>query len=308
MVTDPTEPKLRDIFRADYCMTEFGGATLPDRYNRPSRTYYHVSGEKGSATINVVCKGRPGHGSLPKSCDNALVKAAEVVRCLANYWSPTIITPEWRNIMAASDAPWIVRTCLTSTWLAPAIIRLLLLLGHPLGSAAHASTRLTLSPNHLTGTHKSNVVPGTAVVEVDGRLMPGQDKAYLIRELERALGRRRMASGDYEIRIRHFFPATTSPVDTPLWKAMEKAGRVLVDGTMFVNGLLTGATDSRFFRHHCGAIAYGTSLFQPELTLDKLMKSIHGDNERISVASLGISVQYFVLTILYMLGAAEEAS
>jgi acetylornithine deacetylase/succinyl-diaminopimelate desuccinylase-like protein len=138
--------------------------------------------------------------------------------------------------------------------------------------------------------------------------MPGQDKAYLIRELERALGRRRMASGDYEIRIRHFFPATTSPVDTPLWKAMEKAGRVLVDGTMFVNGLLTGATDSRFFRHHCGAIAYGTSLFQPELTLDKLMKSIHGDNERISVASLGISVQYFVLTILYMLGAAEEAS
>lgn len=283
-------------------MTEFGGATLIDRHSRPTTTYFHVNGEKGMASLEVLCKGTPGHGSLPLNGDNALVKAAGVVKSLANYWAPTIITPEWRNVMSASDAPWIVRACLTSTWLAPPFIRFLLWLKHPLGPAAHALTRLTLSPNHLTGTFKNNVVPGSAVVEVDGRLMPGQDEAYLIRQVEKALGKRRMASGDYEIKIKHFFPATTSTIDTPLWRAMERAADVLVPGATFACGLLCGATDSRFFRRGCGAVAYGTSLFGPALTVDRLMASIHGDNERFPVESLGMSVQYFLLTSLYMLG------
>jgi hypothetical protein len=37
-----------------------------------------------------------------------------------------------------------------------------------------------------------------------------------------------------------------------------------------------------------------------------MMASIHGDNERISVESLAMSVQYFLLTSLYMLGGKEE--
>ena len=132
--------------------------------------------------------------------------------------------------------------------------------------------------------------------------MPGQDEAYLIRQVEKALGKRRMASGDYEIKIKHFFPATTSTIDTPLWRAMERAADVLVPGATFACGLLCGATDSRFFRRGCGAVAYGTSLFGPALTVDRLMASIHGDNERFPVESLGMSVQYFLLTSLYMLG------
>ena len=295
---------LRDVFKSDYCMTEFGGATLIDRNRQPTTTYFHVNGEKGMASLEVLCKGIPGHGSLPLNGDNALVKAAEVIKCLADYWAPTIITPEWRNVISASDAPWIVRACLKSTWLAQPFIRFLLWLKHPLGPVAHALTRLTLSPNHLTGTLKSNVVPGSAVIEVDGRLMPGQDEAYLLKQVERALGKRRMASGEYEITIKHFFPATTSAIDTPLWSAMEQAAGVLVPGAKFVCGLLTGATDSRFFRRGCGAVAYGTSLFGPTLTMDRLIESIHGDNERIAIESLGMSVQYFVLTSLYMLGGS----
>lgn len=301
-----TDPILRDVFAADFCLTEFGGANLPDRHLAPTTTYFHVNGEKGMASLEVICKGTPGHGSMPLNGDNALVKAAGVVKCLADYWTPTLITPEWRNLMAASDAPWLVRACLTSAWFASPFIHFLLWVGHPLGPVAHALTRLTLSPNHMTGTLKSNVVPGTAVVEVDGRLMPGQDEGYLVRQVERALGRRRMLSGQYEIRVQKFFPATTSSVNTPLWLAMERAAGVLVPGVRFAHGLLTGATDSRFFRRHCGAVAYGTNLFGPGVTVDHLMKSIHGDNERIPVASLGLSVQYFLLTVMYMLGGAGE--
>lgn len=37
-----TDPALREVFRADYCMTEVGGPTLIDRYGRPTKTYVQV--------------------------------------------------------------------------------------------------------------------------------------------------------------------------------------------------------------------------------------------------------------------------
>lgn len=40
-----TDPVLRDVFRADYCMTEVGGPTLIDRYGRPTKTYVQVRRE-----------------------------------------------------------------------------------------------------------------------------------------------------------------------------------------------------------------------------------------------------------------------
>ncbi|CAN0577558.1 unnamed protein product, partial [Laminaria digitata] len=48
---------------------------------------------KGTTKIEVTVRGRPGHGSVPKSADNALVRAAEVVRRLDEYEAPTVITP-----------------------------------------------------------------------------------------------------------------------------------------------------------------------------------------------------------------------
>lgn len=37
-----TDPVLREVFKADYCITEVGGPTLIDRYGRPTKTYVQV--------------------------------------------------------------------------------------------------------------------------------------------------------------------------------------------------------------------------------------------------------------------------
>lgn len=296
------DPTLKEVFRADYVMTEFGGATLTDMYNQPTTTYIHANGEKGSAVVEVVCKGTPGHGSVPKNGDNALAKAAGVIDCLAQHWTPTVITPEWSSLVWAMDTPWIVRFLLSNAWTAGVIIRLLLFLGHAFGPGAHALTRLTLSPNHVKGTLSYNVIPGTVIVEVDARVLPGQDEAYIIGQIERALGRKRMKSGDFDIRMKTFFPATISSIDAPLWQAMKQAGQDLVPGCSFVHPLLTGATDSRYYRRYCGTVAYGTNLFHPSFSIGKLMAMIHGNNERIGLESLLLSVQYFALTVVHMMG------
>lgn len=48
---------------------------------------------KGTATVEVSLRGRPGHGSVPKAADNALVRAADAVKRVSNYEAPTVITP-----------------------------------------------------------------------------------------------------------------------------------------------------------------------------------------------------------------------
>ncbi|CAM9421901.1 unnamed protein product, partial [Sphacelaria rigidula] len=88
-----SDPGLKDLFSADFCVTELGGASIPDFKLRPSLSFFQSTSEKGTAIVEVCLRGRPGHGSVPKAADNALVRAAEVVQKIARYEAPTVITP-----------------------------------------------------------------------------------------------------------------------------------------------------------------------------------------------------------------------
>lgn len=108
----------------------------------------------------------------------------------------------------------------------------------------------------------------------------------------------------YEVVWRSFQAATRSPVDTPLWRAMEAAATTLVPGSSFARPPLPGATDSRFYRER-GTCAYGANLFEPALDFGQLMKCFHGDNERISIRSLWQSFQFFTMTVLIAMGKLQ---
>ncbi len=53
--------------------------------------------------------------------------------------------------------------------------------------------------------------------------------------------------------------------------------------------LTVGATDSRFFRR-MGVTAYGYGMFSQHMSFEDYGKMFHGDDERIDVDSLGLSV------------------
>ena len=101
---------------------------------------------------------------------------------------------------------------------------------------------------------------------------------------------------DYEIEILQTAPASESPSETPLYRALEKALKDLDPKAKMIPSMLTGATDSRFFRDQ-GTVAYG---FQPMMPMDNLseyLSRVHGHNERISTENLlfGTRVLYQVL-------------
>jgi len=101
---------------------------------------------------------------------------------------------------------------------------------------------------------------------------------------------------DYELEIMQTSPGSESPADNPFYRALDKSLKQLDPKAKMVPTLLTGATDSRFFRNK-GIVAYG---FQPMTPIDNLseyLSRVHGHDERISAESLlfGTRVLYQVL-------------
>src|SRR4051812_3390477 len=83
-----------DAIASDYVLTEIGGWSTvgEDSVRRVTVN----TGEKGIAWRRLRVTGTPAHGSMPFGADNALVKAAEVVRRLAAYRPQPKLTGMWQ--------------------------------------------------------------------------------------------------------------------------------------------------------------------------------------------------------------------
>ena len=91
-----------DAVRADYVVTESGGYRLP--LGSPSGPKLPiVVAEKGTYWCRIRIRGTPGHGSMPFRTDNALVKAAEVVRRIHEYRPQTKILDLWRRFVQGAS-------------------------------------------------------------------------------------------------------------------------------------------------------------------------------------------------------------
>ena len=85
-------------------------------------------------------------------------------------------------------------------------------------------------------------------------------------------------------------PSTASPIGTPLWDCLARVTGRLVPGSGLVPLLMVGGTDNRFFRR-AGSVGYGFALFSQRLSFEDYATMFHGNDERVDVASLGLSEQ-----------------
>jgi acetylornithine deacetylase/succinyl-diaminopimelate desuccinylase-like protein len=269
-----------DAIDADYVITESGGIPLPspDGLKLPV-----LVGEKGCYWCRLRVAGTPGHGSQPYRTDNALVNAAEVVRRLAAYEPETQIHEVWRRFITSLGLPDTLTDPLLSTDGFAEVLDTL-----PLGMARqfHACTHTTIAPTMVTGGSKINVIPDTVELELDIRTLPGQSDQDVEAQLAEALGD---LADRVEIEVLVSDGSTASPVETPLWDSLSRVSQSFYAGSQIVPTLSVGATDSRFFRRR-GITSYGFAMFSQNMTFEDYGKMFHGDDERVDVESLGLSV------------------
>lgn len=156
-----------------------------------------------------------------------------------------------------------------------------------LARTAHACTHTTFAPTVIHGGTKTNVIPDLVELEVDVRSLPGQTGADVRAMLDEALGD---LGARVEVLAQAGDPATESPIDTPLFAALQRVAGRLHPGASVVPSLMAGATDARFFRR-LGVPAYGFGLFSTRLTIGDLATMFHGDDERVDVESLRLSTE-----------------
>jgi acetylornithine deacetylase/succinyl-diaminopimelate desuccinylase-like protein len=265
-----------DAVQADFAVNEGGG----ERYVLGGRVFYLCAvGEKATAPFHLRLHGRAGHASDPHAADNALLRAAPVLEGLGRLgFEPTLI-PEVAAFLAETvgETPPVEQALEQARALDPLAAQLIA----PLLSA-------TLSPTMIEASRKRNVIPGTCTITVDCRLLPGQPRE----ELEALL--RAGVPGEWELEWieNECVGGTRSPIETPLWRALESWVADIEPGARLAPIACGGFTDSHYVRSGLGAIAYG---FFPlrAMAPDLVARLVHGADERIAVDDLELAVDLY---------------
>lgn len=272
-----------EVFDAEYGINEGGGfALLVD--GRP--LYTCQVGEKGSAYLDLVMHGRPGHSSVPHA-DNPLLHLSAVLDRLGGRL-PHRVTASARAFFegaAAAQARPEVATLLRAL-LDPARQEAALAqlpVDEPTRLMFDAMLRNTCAPTMLEAGIKRNVIPSEATVKLSGRTLPNMDQDTFLAQVRALVGQ------GPEFRLDNYWAGAEFPSDTPLLGAIQAAMQCCEPGSAVVPYMVTGGTDARFLQGR-DLTVYGFLPMRHEPGMD-FFSLCHGHDERVSVANVQFAVQ-----------------
>jgi acetylornithine deacetylase/succinyl-diaminopimelate desuccinylase-like protein len=240
--------------------------------------------EKRTFWQRLTVKGIPSHGSRPTP-HNPVPRLVAALNRIASYETPLRATPGvekfFRDIARLypepqrgwlSNIPVALKNPRAKEWI--------------LGDVYwNAILRNTITLTGLTGSDKTNVIPPEATAVIDIRLLPDQSEAEMLALLK-------SLAADTAVHFATLLapkPPLENPVDTDLYRAIEKASAQAEPGAFVTTRMLTAATDRPTYRK-LGIITYGLDPFRVPAT--ESQRGMHGNDERISVANLGFGVRY----------------
>ena len=272
----------REDLRCDYALNEGGGLQL--ELAGGQRVITVSVGEKQVTSLRIRIRGRAGHPSSPADADNALSHLATAVDRLLGYESPVVLVPSVRRALSELGAPG-GSDDEAVAWAAEQ---------HPvLGELLYATTRMTVTPTGTRSYEPANVIPPFADLICDCRAMPSQTESDVREEVAGALG----AGLEYELELLEPLEGgTESPIDTPLYRVLEKYVTDRVPGTLLFPVVTPGFTDSHWVRRSHGTVAYG---FAPVLFTEPrhYMRAAHGADESIDVEDLAEMVRFHIYAL-----------
>ncbi len=269
----------KDKVTADFVINE--GAEPPAIIGGKTCHFIGV-GEKGYIWVDLKARGTSRHASLPMLGDNAVVKMAGVVKSLADYQPRIVLIPAVKKLIEAVAGLEGIDGAVTEKNVDRTIRRLK---DREFSGYLAAITRMTVSPDVIRGGAKRNVVPDNCELEVDVRVLPGQDKDYVSHELAPLIA-------NVEMQITRYDLPTVSSSESEYYRLAADTLKELVGGAPVLPSVSSGGTDSKHLRPE-GLPCYGIGMMT--LNLDNTMRqSVHGRDEKIDVDSLRLKTDFLV--------------
>lgn len=277
---------LRDV---EYLITE-GSDNVLDSTGKV--IYFGVGvSEKRTFWQRLTVNGVPSHGSRPTP-QNPVPKLVTALYKISQWQTPLHVTPAvdkfFRDIARTYPEPrrgWLanVRAGLENPrareWILSDVIW-------------NAVLRNTISLTGLAGSNKTNVIPGVATAEIDIRLLPDQDTTEFRETLKRIIG-------DTAVRLTHLAntkPPLESPIDTDLFRAIERAAHDREPSAFVTTPMETAATDRPTYRK-LGITTYGFNPFK--IPRAETQRGMHGNDERLSVENVGYGLRFYYDILRY---------
>ncbi len=281
---------------AEFLLTE-GGGILESEPPTPPVWGVAVT-EKTPCWLRVKARGTPGHSSSEPR-DAAVPRLIAALERIRNWESDPRVVPEVAR-MFATLAPYAReedRKQLSDLafWLDfdPGFRGRFLA-----DRGQNALVRNTVAITVLEGGTQTNVMPSEASAHLDARLLPGESCAEFREEMVEVIGDPRI---EVETLLA-FETGSSSPVDTELFRTIERVARRVDPGAVVVPRAIAGFTDAHYFRD-VGVVAYG---FVPRWLPPRESLGIHGPNERVSIRNLERGTQAMV-AILEELGSPSTS-
>lgn len=256
--------------------------------------------DKTSVSLVLTARGTSTHSSMPRP-DNAIYTLARALAKLSEYDTEVRLIPETRQFFGAlaevspEPAKTHFRNLLSDN------PRVAAEAGKEIGedTLLHAIMRNTIAPVLLNAGFRGNVIPGSAEATINFRVVPGTTTEELITEMTRVVADPRIeirATGTTAIGAPA--PPVTltkpSPQDNPLFLALTAAARSVYPGALVTPYLFQAGTDAAAWRSR-GIPVYG--IYPYPIDAEDL-KRMHGNDERVPIASLESGVDLIYRTLL----------
>jgi acetylornithine deacetylase/succinyl-diaminopimelate desuccinylase-like protein len=265
-----------DKVRCDLVVNEGAGEV----FEYDGRRIYGVCvAEKGVFRFTLSTRGRAGHASIPRIGDNALTKMAPLLEAMREGRPAYELSPEPEAFIKAmgldsGDLEDVLRQVEQRD------PRVAILLEPMLG--------VTLTPTMIRASEKINVIPARAELQVDCRVPPDRGEDHALRRIHEVLG-----EDGYEVRFAETVIGNRSPIDTPLMDQIRDFVEREDSAAEVAPVVLPGFSDSRWFREAFpDCVAYGF-FPQREMDLFEAVPLIHGADERVPVADLGLAAGFY---------------
>lgn len=270
----------RSKVEAEYAIGESGGFSL----HLGDTTFYPVQvAEKGLVWIRARIRGTPGHGSMPRH-DSVVTKLGEALTALGKATLPVHPTHWVTDFLDAVRArqPALIQP-LAKLVARPSLLARVARLVPNMSIARSFSALLsnTASATVVRAGNKTNVIPGVAEFEIDGRTLPGQTDDDLLRELRAVLG------PEVELEVMSSAPPTvTEPAASPLYDIIKRQVERREPDAVVVPYMIPGFTDAKYFSL-TGARWYGFSPVKIARGAGiRFADMFHGHDERVPIAGL----------------------
>ena len=243
--------------------------------------------EKGMLNMEYSVKGGGGHASSPDPITpiGRLARACVRVEKHTFKYRLTKPTKELFNTVGRHST-FFYRLLFANRWCFSPILALY---ARKSGGEFNAVVRTTTAFTQMEGSKGMNVIPPYARMVSNQRIIPGETVESLAAEIEKAVGDKKV---NCKV-IDGMSPSVISDTNCEAWERLRATVSETWQDAIVTPYLMVACSDSR----HWGVITDKIYRFSPMALSKEERGTIHGNNERIPLATVAEAVEFYIRLI-----------